>query len=76
MYAREVMKPKVEHRKADLCSVWANCLYISASDQRRPQQEGQQEPDSHPHVLLFILLHIHSVPSVCTSDGINDIEAL
>ena len=76
MYAREVMKPKVEHRKADLCSVWASRLYVNASDQRRPQQECQQEPDPRPQVLLFVLLHLHSVPSVCTSDGINDIEAL
>ena len=74
MYARKMMKPKVERRKADLCSVRANCLHVNAPDQRRPQQECQQEADSRPQVLLFV--HTHSVLSVCTSDGINGTEDL
>ena len=44
MYARKMMKPKVERRKADLCSVWPRRLHVNTSDQRRPQQECQQEP--------------------------------
>jgi hypothetical protein len=74
MYARKMMKPKVERRKADLCSVWTCRLHVNASDQRRPQQECQQEPDPRPQMILFV--HTHSVLSVCTSDGINGIEAL
>ncbi len=75
MYACKMMKPKVERRKANLCSVRANCLHVNALDQRCPQKECQQEPDSPPQVLLFVLFHIHSVLSVCISDG-NDTEDL
>jgi hypothetical protein len=71
-----MMKPKVERRKADVGSAWPCCLYINASNQYRPQQECDQKTDSCQQARLFISLHIHSVLSVCTSDGINNIEAL
>ena len=48
MYACQLMKPKVEGRKADLCPVWARRLYVNTPNQCRPQQKRDQKTDSRP----------------------------